>query len=230
MRYKEGNQYWKLRKRSGFIKGKKNPKLSEKRKQMFKEGLLNNSGENNGMFGKNHSEEAKEKLKNNKHMLGKKHTEKTKEKIKVGHLGKKLSEEHKNKLGLKGKLNPMFGKKHSDESIIKIKEARKNQKNVYESKIEVKVQNFLKKMGIEYFTHQYMKIEHGYQCDILIPSLNLVIECDGNYWHKYPIGKDIDHVRTNELIEKGFRVLRLWENEIKTMNINEFKNKLQEVN
>ena len=98
---------------------------------------------------------------------------------------------------------------------------------IKDTSIEVKIQNFLKQLGIEFFTHQYMKeIEHGYQCDILIPYLNLVIECDGDYWHNYPVGKDLDHVRTSELIEKGFNVLRLWEFEIKAMNINKFKNRL----
>jgi len=95
-----------------------------------------------------------------------------------------------------------------------------------DTSIEVKIQNFLKKLGIEYFTHQYLKIEHGYQCDILIPSMNLVIECDGDYWHKYPVGNDIDHIRTKELINKGFKVLRLWEYEIKVMELNDFKGRL----
>ena len=82
---------------------------------------------------------------------------------------------------------------------------------------------------MEFYTHKYMKIKHGYLCDILIPHLNLVIECDGDYWHKYPIGNDIDHVRTKELLEKGFKVLRLWELEINKMSVEQFKNKLDEV-
>jgi hypothetical protein len=42
-------------------------------------------------------------------------------------------------------------------------------------------------MELTFFTHQYIKeIEHGYQCDILIPLMRLVIECYGDYWHKYP--------------------------------------------
>jgi len=99
---------------------------------------------------------------------------------------------------------------------------------VKDSSIEVKIQNFLKQLGIEFFTHQYMKeIEHGYQCDILIPSMNLVIECDGDYWHKYPTGREIDHIRTSELLEKGFKVLRLWECEIRVMDINKFKESLK---
>lgn len=111
----------------------------------------------------------------------------------------------------------------------KIQQFKERMKNIVipkkDSKIEVKIQRFLKQIGIDFFIHQYMKeIEHSYQCDILIPSKNLVIECDGNYWHKYPVGRDIDKVRTKELIEKGFRVLRLWESEIKKMSLNNFKN------
>ena len=41
--------------------------------------------------------------------------------------------------------------------------------------------------------------------------------------HKYPIGNGIDHIRTKELLEKGFKILRLWEKDIKVMNINNFK-------
>ncbi len=107
-----------------------------------------------------------------------------------------------------------------------------------DTKIEVKIQNFLKELGIEYFTHQYMKIEYGYQCDILIPSMNLIIECDGCYWHGCKIcnlkkNKNIieqiekDKIRTQELTEQGFRVIRLWEHEIKAMDINDFKEKLE---
>ncbi|MEK6882907.1 MAG: NUMOD3 domain-containing DNA-binding protein [Nanoarchaeota archaeon] len=101
---------------------------------------------------------------------------------------------------------------------------------VKDTSIEVKIQTFLKLLGIEFFTHQYIKdIEHGYQCDILIPSMNMVIECDGNYWHKYPVGNEIDNIRTQELLDKGFKVLRLWESEINKMNIKEFENKINEV-
>ncbi len=110
---------------------------------------------------------------------------------------------------------------YSKETLEKIRKARAKQiLPKKDTKIEVKIQNFLKKLGISFFTHQYMKIEHGYQCDILIPSINLVIECDGDYWHKYPIGNDLDHVR---LLQNGFKVLRLWECEIIPMKIQDFK-------
>ncbi|MEK6878729.1 MAG: DUF559 domain-containing protein [Nanoarchaeota archaeon] len=97
-----------------------------------------------------------------------------------------------------------------------------------DTSIEIKVQNFLKLLGIPFFTHQYMKeIEHRYHCDIYIPSMNLVIETDGDYWHSYPTGLKIDHIRTQELIEKGFKILRLWENEIKSMDLSSFKKRLE---
>jgi very-short-patch-repair endonuclease len=110
---------------------------------------------------------------------------------------------------------------------------------IHDTKIEVKVQDFLKTLGIEFFTHQYIKeISHAYQCDILIPSTKTIIECDGDYWHgntdKYPIlevfqlkQREEDKIRTKELIEKGYRVLRLWEHEIKQLNLEEFKACLQ---
>src|SRR3990172_1499503 len=118
---------------------------------------------------------------------------------------------------------------YSEETIKKMKEARALQiVPMRDTSIEVKIQNFLKQLGIQFYTHQYMKeIDHSYQCDILIPSMSLVIECDGNYWHKYPIGKEIDHIRTSELIERGFKVLRLWEHEIRNMSLDNFNNLLE---
>jgi very-short-patch-repair endonuclease len=98
-----------------------------------------------------------------------------------------------------------------------------------DTKIEIKIREFLDILQIEYFQHKYIsEITHSYQCDFFIPSKNLVIECDGDYWHKYPTGNEIDHIRTKELIEKGFKVLRLWENEIKIIDINKFNDIIKE--
>ena len=101
----------------------------------------------------------------------------------------------------------------------------------------------MKQLKIEFVPHKYIKIKYGYQCDMFIPSMNLVIECDGDFFHMNPnkfspndkIFKkgitakerwNLDENRTKELIEKGFKVLRLWEYEIKAMNVNEFKERL----
>lgn len=136
---------------------------------------------------------------------------------------------NKGKTGLiKGDKNPFYGKKHSEKTIDLIKQARAKQITpTKDTSIEVKIQNFLKQLGIEFFTHQYIKIEHGYQCDIFIPSRNLVIECFGDYWHKIPYGNPLDSVRCRELREAGYRVLVLWEREIKVIELNDLKNKLK---
>lgn len=168
------------------------------------------------------SEEHKRKL--NLANTGRVWSEKARKKISILHKGRIFSKEHKRKISLIHK-GTTLSEKHKKQ----IRAARAKQVlPIKDTTIEIKIQNFLKELNIDFLTHQYIKeIEHGYQCDILIPSMNLVIECDGNYWHKYPIGKDIDHIRTKELIEKGFKVLRLWERDIRKMNRDDFKNKLK---
>ena len=170
------------------------------------------------------------------------------------HIKKKVSKNRRGK-GV-GERNFMYGKenkwgKHTKEAIKKMKKARaKRVLPVKDTLIEVKIQNFLKTLGIEFFTHQYMKqIKHGYQCDILIPVQEgviqkTIIECDGDAFHFNPkiYNKNdkifrkgmtaeekwkLDKIRTKELIEKGFRVLRLWGSEIREINIGKFENKLR---
>jgi len=182
------------------------------------------------------SEETKRKISIAK--KGKKFSNEHIQKIRLTKIGVPLSLEHRKKISLANigrrwswdeeAKRKITGRKCSMETRMKMKEHRKHQIfPMNDTSIEVKIQNFLKQLGIDFFTHQYINIEHGYQCDILIPSMNMVVECDGNYWHKYPIGKDIDHIRTKELIDKGFKVLRLWEFEIKKMGIDDFKMRLR---
>lgn len=154
-------------------------------------------------------------------------------KISKSLMGKKLSKEHRNKL----KIWKLGRNKYNSEWARKISNSRINIIcPIKDTSIEVKIQNFLKELKIEFLTHHYMHIEHGYQCDIFIPSKNLVIECDGDYWHgninnpRYKILNKFqleqleeDKIRTKELIEKGFKVLRLWESEIRNMDLDKFK-------
>lgn len=162
--------------------------------------------------------------------------------------GAKLSEEHKKAISVGGLKNPsygMLGKHHSEESKKlntlhnigkhseaksdeckeKIKIARSQQKIVKkDTLIEIKIKNFLTKLGILFENHKLIKIPHYYQCDCFVPSKNLVIECDGDYWHNYPNLRDIDLIRNKEMEESGLKVLRLWERDIKKLNIKDFEN------
>lgn len=124
----------------------------------------------------------------------------------------------------------------------KIKEARAKQVFPFkDTKIELKLQGFLDQLGIKYETHRNMvELDKSYQCDIFLPEQNVVIEADGDYFHgnletydnwnnlsqKQKVQKIKDYLRTNELLYRGFTVLRLWEKEIKKMNVNTFLNKL----
>ncbi len=151
------------------------------------------------------------RMKNNHPLKGKHHTIETKEKMSKAKKGKPSNVTGKK---FPRELYPNMGTR----GLIVPKQ---------DTKIEVKIQNYLKELKIEFITHQYIKeIEHGYRCDILIPSFNLIIECDGNYWHNYPIGNKNDIIRNEELKQKGYKVLRFWESEINVMELQDLKNKL----
>lgn len=112
---------------------------------------------------------------------------------------------------------------------------------VKDSGPEVKIQNFLKQLKIKFITHKYIKeIKHAYQCDLFVKSFNLIIEVDGDYWHgnvKIPKFKNLnkhqierrkkDKLRTKELREKGYNVLRLWESDIEKMVLEDFVQKIK---
>lgn len=145
-----------------------------------------------------------------------------------------ISEEQKKKIGLGNK-----GKIHTKEQTENYKKWRKTWIfPMRDTKIEEKIQNFLKQLHIEYLTHNYISdITHAYQCDILIPSAKTIIECDGCFFHACPICKlkeykwtkerrELDKLRTEELISKGYKVIRLWEHEIKKMEVADFKSLL----
>lgn len=127
-----------------------------------------------------------------------------------------------------GKDHPKFGTVLPKKTVDDIKNRRATQiLPVKDTKIEIKIQNFLKELNIPFKKHEYIPyIPNTYQCDILIPETNTVIECDGDYWHNYPKLNAVDRLRTIELEQVGFRVIRLWERDIKKMTIDEFQNKL----
>lgn len=48
--------------------------------------------------------------------------------------------------------------------------------------------------------HQLAKQHNGGNvCDFYIPALNLIIEVDGRYWHNFPFGNKVDHIRNVEI-------------------------------
>ena len=173
--------------------------------------------------------------------LGTHSSKETKEKSRDSHLGNKLFKESIIKREETRRKNGWF--KNLEETREKMRIKRSKQITpTKDTSIEIKIQNFLKALGIEFFTHQHIKISHRYQCDIFIPSTKTIIECDGDFIHcnpkkyspdfiRYPryetkTAKDIwgvDNARTKELLEKGYNVIRIWGSKIRRMSINDFK-------
>lgn len=168
--------------------------------------------------------------------------------VKIGKLQsitkKRLFAEGKLKSHIKGKrFEEFYGPERAEEIKSKIKEKRAKQITPrLDTKIELKTQGFSQRLGIKYSPHFFVKeIEHKYNCDIFIPaqqgiSQNTIIETDGDYFHGNPEffkeeelnkrqreQKQRDEIRTKELKEKGYRVIRLWENDIKKMTLEDFK-------
>jgi len=197
--------------------------------------------------GKKLSEETKQKISKTlkyKHkngiiisqIKGKKHSKETKQKI-----SKTLKYKYKNKII----ISPHKGKKLSKKHKQKLKEARAKRIMPFkDSSIEIKIQNFLTQLHIEYYTHKYIsEITHSYQCDIFVPvqkviHTKMIIECDGCFFHACKRcnkkfiewaekRRKLDRKRTKELIEKGFKVIRLWEHDIRVMSINDFKERVK---
>ena len=217
-------------KRSNSMKGKK---LSEETKMKISKTSI----------GRKHSEETKRLIgffsKGNKHGLGYKHSDKSKKQMASSRKGHKHSEETKRKIGLANS-----GVIMKEEVKEKIRIARSKQifpKN--DTKIEIKIQNFLSQLHIRYITHKYIsEITDKYRCDIFIPEQKgilqkTIIECDGCFFHACLICKnkkyfwtikrrELDKKRTEQLQQQGFRVIRLWEHVINGMGLNDFEKRI----
>lgn len=96
-------------------------------------------GEKNGMFGRNHSEESRDK-------------------IRMKNIGRKPNDETRKKMSdsRTGELNGFFGKKHSDDTITKISENRKGKLTLSENPSAVKY-IFISPSGNQFIVHGYFE-------------------------------------------------------------------------
>jgi len=86
------------------------------------------------------------------------------------------------------------------------------------TRIEYTVEMLLTAIGISF------EREHRigtFLADFFIPSKNLIIECDGEYWHSRPGAKERDARRDTWMIERGYKVLRFSEQQINQLTQNE---------
>lgn len=147
----------------------------------------------------------------------------------------------------KGKNNPMYGKTHSPEARKKIREANKRQfsnpenrekhalltiKQIKEgrtgksyNKLETKMSQLLDLLKIEYEPQFQVKT---YLFDFYLSKYNILIECDGTFWHadprKYPDKNKLSKIQKRNIAndklknkvaeDLNFNLIRFWEEDI----------------
>jgi len=122
---------------------------------------------------------------------GKKTPIEIRRKLSKAHIGYKQSSRHKIKKNI------------SLRKFFQLKEPTSIEKKVYDE---------LKKRGLLF---EKQKLINGkFIVDAYIPSLNLVIEADGDYWHSLDIIKKKDKAENAYLTKCEFNLLRLTETEI----------------
>ena len=65
-----------------------------------------------------------------------------------------------------------------------------------------------------------------YSVDILLTDYNIIIECNGRYWHDKPKSREKNKQRDIKIEKEGYKVLRFWDDEIKK-NIKECMEKIE---
>lgn len=81
--------------------------------------------------------------------------------------------------------------------------------------IEKKMRDILHKLvNGRYKIYFQYNFYYKFTADFAIPALKLIVECDGDYWHNYPIGTDEDEEENEFVIHKGWSILRFWERDI----------------
>ena len=156
-------------------------------------------------------------------------------------LGKKISE------GSKGVPKPKpegfgIGRKHSEKTKEKMSETAIENilktGRVKRSKLEFKFEGLLIGLNIEY-THSFYIPSIKKIYDFHIPTHNILIEVDGDFWHCNPevfpnptyktqeINLKNDQYKNQWALENGYKLLRFWEYDINN-NIKEVKKILLE--
>ena len=172
---------------------------------------------------------------------GKKHSKKSKKQISESRKGKLCGDKNHMKQTKYREMSKNIMRSNWDNGILNkdamSEQMKQNQrsgkiKSVITSKKEKEIINYLKKIG--YKSVQSFRVDSKI-CDIYIPSLNLIIEYFGDYWHCNPSKYDSDYFNQKkkkyawelweydkeklELIGSyGYNLEVVWESELKNNN------------
>jgi very-short-patch-repair endonuclease len=90
----------------------------------------------------------------------------------------------------------------------------------FNTKPEKEMKRCLDELGVRYeFQYSVWCIKHRYVADFYLPLYNVILEVDGKEVHNYPDGLEMDNIRTQELEQVGYRVLRFWEGEFNSQSV-----------
>lgn len=139
----------------------------------------------------------------------------TRKKQRERRLGYKNTPEAINNMKISQQIR--FNKMTKHEKFLQIEKALSTP--IIISSIEKIIHKFLTNLSIKFIIHYKIK---KYFVDVFIPSYNLIIECDGCYWHNCTkcgfnnIKYDIKyHIRRETLLKKrGYDIIHLWEHDI----------------
>ena len=118
-----------------------------------------------------------------------------------------------------GETNGMWNKKHTDEVKEICRRAKiKNMKDgVYASSVSRGEKELLEKLTEKFgeVIHQFTVPNYHRVYDMYIPFLNLIVEYDGDYWHREEKYLPKDSRDTAKAIKRGFKIFRYWEYTVK---------------
>ena len=85
-------------------------------------------------------------------------------------------------------------------------------RGLHKTNIEVEMGQILNIIDLKFVEQYPIRCKYGYVVDFFIPSSDLIIEADGEHWHK--LNNNHDRRRDGFLKNKGFKILRFRGNEI----------------
>ncbi len=131
------------------------------------------------------------------------------------------------KIGKKHNWNGKYGERQCDKTFVENNgitsiEYASNMLHTYRTSIEILTESILNENNIKNIPQYKYK---GYSFDFYLPDENILIECDGDYWHGYgKLDEDLDYNQLrsrnndkikNKLAKSGnIKLLRFWEHEI----------------
>lgn len=122
-------------------------------------------------------------------------------------------------LSFAGEKNGMWGKKHSDsvKEICRKAKLKNFEDGVYGSSVSQGEKELVSKLKEKFddLIHQYVLPNYHRAYDIYIPKLNLIVEYDGNYWHREEKYLNKDVKDTRKALKEGYNIFRYWESTVK---------------